>query len=179
MSFRDTAAVRRTGRRDPAGRALWRLSEGLLYHSAALQCWLLFPEGFVTNWSSVPRLPLVYLWCGDRVYEPAGAHDFLYTTHCLLVVVLDEATGRVLSEELRPVDRETSDGLFLEMLLLDDGVDEATAHAMHAAVRLGGESSWLDDTSVQQPEHVQRMIRQPESDAAPALFPDSLAGGPN
>lgn len=156
--FRDTIVAKRTGGHDGDGRALWRVFEPLLYWSDLLQCWLIVPAGFVTNYASVPRLPIVYAWCGDRVYEPPAGHDLAYTLHAVLVATVDEQF-RVLATQLEPVTRKDADDLFLESLLTQpEAVDEATAHAMYAGVRLGGESSWRADTTVQQPDFINRMI---------------------
>lgn len=160
--FQDTIAAKRTGGYDGDRRALWRVLEPLLYWSPSLQCWLLVPVGFVTNYASVPRLPIIYAWCGDRVYEPPGLHDLGYTLRAFLVATLDEHM-QVLSTELRPVTRAQVDEVFLESLLLQpDAVDEATAHAMHLGVRIGGESSWRAETTVDQPGFIRDMILPPE-----------------
>lgn len=162
--FLDTIGAKRTGTYDGDGRALWRITEPLLYYSPGWKVWLMFPVGFITNYASVPRLPFVYAWCGDRVYEEPAGHDFPYTCHCALVVTLDDDFQIVGGPEIRPVTRKEADDLFLEMLLLrskenPEAVDEATAYAMHAAVRLGGGQSWDDETNVPQPEHIRALIR--------------------
>ncbi len=38
------------------------------------------PAGFVTDFASVPRLPLVFLLTGDTAHAPAVVHDWLYRT---------------------------------------------------------------------------------------------------
>jgi hypothetical protein len=61
--------------------------------------------------------------------------------------------------ELRPITRRQADALFLETLLLNpDAVSEAEASTMHMGVRLGGESSWRDETSIAQPEFIRKLI---------------------
>lgn len=37
------------------------------------------PEGFVTDFASVPRLPLVYLAAGNTAHKAAVLHDYLYS----------------------------------------------------------------------------------------------------
>ena len=56
----------------------FRLIEPLIYHSEYLQKRITVPAGFITNFMSVPRWPLIYAWLGDK-YRRAGAlHDYLY-----------------------------------------------------------------------------------------------------
>lgn len=163
--FRDTIAAKRLPTYDRDHRALWRVLEPLLYWSPSLQCWLVVPAQFVTNYASVPRMPIIYAWCGDRVYEPPGLHDLGYTLRGFLVATVDDQF-RILSMELVPFSREQIDAVFLESLLLQpDAVDEATAHAMHLGVRLGGESSWLAETTVDQPEFIRKLILPAEPTA--------------
>ncbi len=160
--FRDLVAAKRTGAYDRDARALWRVVEPLLYWSECLQCWLIAPVGFTTNYASVPRLPLVYLWCGNKVFEPAVLHDLHYTLHAFLTATLDPH-GKIIGTALVPCTREEADDVFLEAIRTQpEAVDEATAQAMHFAVRLGGESSWRADTTVQQPEFINQMILPPE-----------------
>ncbi len=39
------------------------------------------PEGFETDFASVPRLPLAYLLTGDTAHAAAVVHDYLVDTH--------------------------------------------------------------------------------------------------
>jgi hypothetical protein len=156
--FRDTIATKRTGGYDKDGRALWRLTEPLLYFSPSLNLWLMVLEEFITNYASVPRLPFIYAMYGDIVYEEPGFHDQGYTIHGLIVVTLDE-DGNIIGEpELRPATREQIDDLFLEAILLNPAIEPEKAHAMHLGVRIGGDSSWRDETNVLQPPHIMAMI---------------------
>ncbi len=113
--------VERTGEYDPDGRALWRLRTDLIYRSVKHGT-IRVPKGFITNYASVPRLPVMFLICGDISYEEAVVHDWLYTSH--------------------QVDRPVADDIFLEMLLLNPQVGAVRARAMWAAVRFGGGGSW-------------------------------------
>lgn len=56
----------------------WRLREELCYSSESLGAIVTVPEGFETDFASVPRLPVVYLLAGDTAHRPAVVHDFLY-----------------------------------------------------------------------------------------------------
>ncbi len=86
------------------------------------------PNGFMTDFASVPRLPFIYLSYANRAHLPALAHDFLY------------------SEGGTESDREYADNVFLHGMLgtmVADGENSLTerdAHTMFNAVRQFGES---------------------------------------
>lgn len=157
--FRAPIAVRRTGGYDAAGRAIWELTEPLFFWSPAWRSWLMVPKGFRTNYASVPRLPFVFWWYGDKVYEEPALHDFVYTAHAIHRVTLDEA-GEVATSERVAITRKQGDDLFLEALLANDKTADGMDHTMYRGVRLGGGSSWDDDTSVPQREEI-RAIYEP------------------
>lgn len=81
------------------------------------------PAGFMTDFASVPRLPLIYLAYGNKAHLPAIPHDFLY------------------SEGGTEADREYADLVFLHGMLgtvVPDGENSLTeedAYAMYRAVR--------------------------------------------
>lgn len=50
------------------------------YYSAILARDIVIPAGFVTDYASVPRLPLAYLLFGGVADSAAVVHDFLYST---------------------------------------------------------------------------------------------------
>lgn len=56
----------------------WRVTEDFRYRSAVLDREILVPAGFVTDFASVPRLPVIYLLAGGVAVRPATLHDFLY-----------------------------------------------------------------------------------------------------
>ncbi len=84
------------------------------------------PEGFETDFASVPRLPLIYLSYANKAHLPALAHDFLY------------------SEGGTEVDREYADHVFLQGMLDtlvpagDNSLTEEDAYAMFRGVRSFG-----------------------------------------
>lgn len=87
------------------------------------------PEGFVTNWASVPGLALAYLDDeAPAVAFPSLIHDYLYSIGGRL------STHRVLS-------REQVDDLFYRSMLAC-GARSAQAWIAHRAVRLGGGKHW-------------------------------------
>lgn len=57
----------------------WELTAPLRYYSASLDRIITVPEGFQTDFASVPRLPLAYWLFGNAADEAAVIHDFLYT----------------------------------------------------------------------------------------------------
>jgi hypothetical protein len=84
--------------------------------------------GFLTDFASVPRLPIVYLAYGNKAHLPAIPHDLLYR------------------EGGTESDREFADLVFLNGMLGtvvpsgDNSLTEQDAQAMYSAVRLfGGE----------------------------------------
>lgn len=138
---------------DKAGRPCWRLLEDLVYLSDR---WgrIVVPKGFITNFASVPRLPVIFLVAGGKAEEAATLHDYLYTVR--------QINGRAIS-------REEADHVFLEALAaptaiaaidwrLDKPVPAWLAKVMFQAVRIGGQSSWEADTLVPQPQHVDVQI---------------------
>ncbi len=52
---------------------------------------LVVPEGFITDFASVPRWPLVFLVAGGRADEAAVLHDMLYTTRRYPLLIADAA----------------------------------------------------------------------------------------
>mgnify|MGYP001615594605 CR=1 FL=1 len=86
------------------------------------------PGGFLTDFASVPRLPIVYMAYANRAHLPAIAHDFLYR------------------EGGTEEDREYADNVFLHGMLgtlVPDGENSLTeedAYQMYNGVRLGGAS---------------------------------------
>lgn len=99
----------------------WRLLAPLGYDSAVLGRLLTVPAGFVTDFASVPRLPIIYLSEGGKGNRAAVVHDWLYTSQA--------------------VDRATADAVLREALLAS-GYSAFTAGVFYAAVRAGGASHW-------------------------------------
>lgn len=119
-------------------RGTWTLIAPLVYHSD-LTGFVTVPAGFVTDFASVPRIPVAFLLAGDCGQEAAVVHDFLYTTH--------------------QVDRATADAVFREALLAG-GEPRWRAWLMWLGVRIGGVGPYEADGQKQLP-HVQRFIEAP------------------
>lgn len=95
----------------------WVLDSPLIYHSEIIGGKITVPEGFSTDFASVPRVPVVYVLYANRGRKPAVVHDYLYR--------LGKAT------------RAICDAVFREALIAD-GESFPVAWAMWAGVRIGG-----------------------------------------
>jgi hypothetical protein len=171
--FLDTIEAKRTGGFDRDGRPLWRVIRPLLYQS------VLFPQrllvtlpGFITNYASVPRAPLLYWWYGDRCWEEPAGHDQPYTLRRLVWGRFDAAGELVIEHDPDPIERRLADELFYEALLLNPRM-KSSALAMYKAVRWWGERSWLDETNIPQPEAIRRLILPAGRDAQQAAMQEA------
>lgn len=131
MSFLTKLRVERIEDTSRDGRGTWRLLDSLSYWCpAAGSALIIVPEGFVTDFASVPRLPVAYFLAGGLAHAAAVVHDWLYTTHKL--------------------DRATADEVF-KQACIDCGVSPWRAWVMWLGVRAGGASSWGADGPAQPP----------------------------
>lgn len=64
---------------DNDGRGRWRLRNPLVFESSRAGRVICVPEGFVTDFASVPRLPIVFWLTGDTAHPAAVVHDYLYS----------------------------------------------------------------------------------------------------
>ncbi len=101
---------------------LFRIVRPIEYRSNVLGAILVIPEGFVTDLSSVPRLPVVYWLYGGRARKAAVPHDFLYQTHSC--------------------PKPMADRVFLEAMGLISDLPAWARQAMYRGVSLGGASAW-------------------------------------
>lgn len=101
----------------------WTILQPLIYESDVAQRVFIVPEGFVTDFASVPRLPLAFLLTGDQAHEAAVIHDYIYA-HKLLT-------------------RSQADAVFKEAMGVS-GEPGWRAWLMWAGVRLGGWVAWND-----------------------------------
>lgn len=99
---------------DDDGVPSWKLLDELVYDSNQLGRTVRVPAGFVTDFASVPRAPVVYFLAGGTGNRAAVVHDYL-----------------VHSKE---VPRTTADDVFYEALLVT-GVHPVRAYAMYKAVQ--------------------------------------------
>lgn len=118
------------------GRGTWKLLDALVYQSDVLARMVTVPAGFVTDFASVPRIPVAFLLVGDTAHQAAVVHDWLYTSHEL--------------------SRAQADAVLREAATLA-GVPAWRAWLMWAGVRLGGFGPWEAD-GPPQPRMVARQI---------------------
>jgi hypothetical protein len=67
----------------------WELLADLVYQSDVAAMTFRVPAGFITNFASVPRIPIVYELAGDTASNAATVHDYLYSTHIVPRSVAD------------------------------------------------------------------------------------------
>lgn len=60
------------------GRGQWRLTRPLQYASRRYGQIITADAGFITDYSSVPRLPFIFAATGDTGHKAAVIHDYLY-----------------------------------------------------------------------------------------------------
>lgn len=60
-----------------AGRTKWRLAEELAFYFAPVKDKITVPAGFVTDFASIPRIPLVWWLMSDYGHPAAVVHDYL------------------------------------------------------------------------------------------------------
>ena len=128
----------------PNSRAKYRLIDALIYDSKTVGL-IVVPEGFITDFASVPRVPIAYLVAGGLGNSAACLHDFLYTDPHL-----------AMQKSCEPVSREEADlvlrGAIIDGMAADIGVSivgaiksiyyVAIAHGMYLAVRCLGFRHW-------------------------------------
>ena len=105
------------------GRGIWILDQALVYQSDVARCTIAVPAGFVTDFASVPRVPIAFLLAGDTASKPACVHDYLYATGAL--------------------PRDVADAVLREAALID-GVPSWRAAILWAGVRAFGASHFKD-----------------------------------
>lgn len=103
-------------------RGQWRLLQPLVYESDVAGIIVAAPAGFVTDYESCPRLPVVFAAFGAMADRAAVIHDYLYTRPDLC-------------------DRATADAVLKEACLLL-GIPAWRAWGIWAGVRIGGGSHY-------------------------------------
>ena len=77
------------------GKGLWQLTAPLVFWSGFFGQEIEVPKGFVTDFASVPRIPVAYLLAGGDFQAPATLHDYLYrhgiVTRAIADGILSEA----------------------------------------------------------------------------------------
>ena len=104
------------------GQGLWKLTAPLIYQSDLLAMKVIVDAGFVTDFASVPRIPIVFDMLGDRGNEAATIHDRLYSKPHICT-------------------RAQADAILREALKVQ-GVPAWMAALFYYGVRIGGASHW-------------------------------------
>jgi hypothetical protein len=104
------------------GRQLWMVMADFSYQSDVAGITITVPQGFVTDFASVPRIPFVYDSLGDIAQRPAVIHDYLYS--------------------VGPVARSVADQVLLEAMELTE-IPWAKRKLIYLGVRVGGESHYM------------------------------------
>jgi hypothetical protein len=99
----------------------WKLLAPLLYASDLVNQVIQVPVNFVTDFASVPRIPLAFLLTGNTSHKAAVVHDYLYTT--------------------QPFSRSICDAILKEAILVC-GEPAWRAQLMYLGVRIGGWKPW-------------------------------------
>lgn len=111
----------------------WILQEPLVYESDLLGT-ITIPAGFVTDFASVPRVPLIYSFYGDRAHRESVVHDLLYR--------VDAAQCISFWENLeRHVSFDQANKVFLEAMAARKK-SRFVRYGMYWGVCLGGRSSY-------------------------------------
>ena len=74
---------------------LWIILSPLIYESDMLGR-IEVPVGFLTDFASVPRIPIVYRLYGDRAHRESTLHDYLYRVDSLPSVTYSQANKAFL-----------------------------------------------------------------------------------
>lgn len=110
-----------------SGRGVWRVMEAFRYYSGLLNRIIIVEEGFLTDFASVPRVPVAYWLCGDTSHKAAVIHDWLFHHH----EICDEATANKVLLEAMEVE----------------GVPKWRRLLIYLGVKLGGASAWQEDAA--------------------------------
>lgn len=76
--FLAVPAIIKIAEASSTGRAKWRTQGELDYFDNKGRMWTV-PTGYITDFASVPRLPLMYWLTGDTAHMSAVFHDYLCT----------------------------------------------------------------------------------------------------
>ncbi len=108
-----------------SGRGIWRVVQPFVYQSDILGRDIMVEPGFLTDYASVPRVPVLYLLFGDTSHRAAVIHDWLYHHHEIC-------------------DEQTANRVLLEASTVE-GIARWRRLGIYLGVVLGGTSSWEED----------------------------------
>jgi hypothetical protein len=99
----------------------WRLLRSFDYDSAVAKARIIVPNGFVTDFASVPRVPVAYWLFGGTAQAAAVIHDWLYSTGIF--------------------PKDIADSVFYEAMRAS-GMGFLRARFMYWGVAYGGAAAW-------------------------------------
>ena len=117
--FEGDLRVKYIGRTE--GRSQWMLTKPFGYTSDKYDTSIMVPEGFVTDFASVPRMPLTWLLAGGIGQKSAVIHDYMYVNALKT--------------------RKLADAMFYESLGVME-VSQWRRYLMWLAVRVGGTGAY-------------------------------------
>lgn len=106
------------------GKGKWRLEDEFVFWSRYGK--IVVPKGFVTDFASVPPLPLAYLLTKNASKVGAATHDFLYRE------------GKIDDYKLT---RQQADDLMCDLMILE-GVTWWQRRMIRFGLRIGGWWTW-------------------------------------
>jgi len=101
----------------------WKLLDSLIYLSDILGE-IIVPQNFITDFASVPRIPVIYAMVGNCSHRAAVIHDYLYRIGAKPDVI-----------------RKVADNIFDEAMGVKN-VPRWRRWMMWAGVRIGGQGSY-------------------------------------
>jgi len=76
------------------------LNNPLIYRSDILGCDIEAPMGFETDFSSVPRVPIVYSFWGGKAHREGVIHNYLFRSDSIPIVSFSMA-NKVFKEAMK------------------------------------------------------------------------------
>ena len=106
----------------------WELTEPLRYETREGEI-IVVPKGFITDFASVPRIPIAFFLAGNTAHKPAVVHDWLYSKEIA-------SKGYFTRRESDRILREAME---------DEGIWWWRRWLMWLGVRIGGGVCYKDD----------------------------------
>lgn len=123
MDFIGTLKVEQVSEATDQSEATWRVLAPFGVRSAIYSpLEIIVPADFVTDFASVPRVPIAYELCGNIAQDCATGHDYMYSTGC--------------------VSRLLADALLLEWMEAK-GFDPVRSNSIYLAVRAFGAPHYI------------------------------------
>ena len=91
----------------------------------------IIPEGFLTDYASVPRVPFAYMLFGGKYNRTGTLHDGLYGNWHKIKIIHSSLRSEVI------ITKELSDKILYQSLL-DEGASKFTAYMMYQGVNVFG-----------------------------------------